>query len=89
MTEPEEQQEEIQKERLQAIGEIVKIRIDGDWDESTINAVFDELEKMFGLENEGDKVTEKVEKASRSGRSRSAPSGRRSTRNRLHESGWL
>ena len=80
MTEPEEQPEELFKERLQAIGEMVKIRIDGDWDDSTINTAFDELEKMFGLANGGDKVEDKVEKTGRSGRSRSSSSGRRRSR---------
>lgn len=80
MTEIEDQQVEIQKERLQAMAEMLKIRIDGDWDDSTINAAFDEIEKMLGLGNGEEKVEEKVEKASRTGRSRSGSSGRRRSR---------
>lgn len=38
-----------QDERLKSLRQMVRINIDGDWDEQMIQAVFNELEKVLGV----------------------------------------
>ena len=58
-----------QEERLKSLRQMVRINIDGDWDEQMIQAVFNELEKALGGENADNGEEEKKGNA-RSGRRR-------------------
>ena len=42
-----------QEERLRSLRQMVRIEIDGDWDEPMIQAVFNELEKVLGVGDPG------------------------------------
>ena len=63
---------EVQKERLRTIQEVLKIRIDGDWDEEMIQTAFDYLERFLLGEAAGPDTPQPRPKPSRS-RARSKP----------------
>ena len=56
---------EAQKERFKTIQQVLKIQIDGDWDEEMIQAAFDSLEKMLFGEAIGKEEPEATRKRSR------------------------
>ena len=58
-----------QEERLKSLRQMVRINIDGDWDEQMIQAVFNELEKALGMKEQENGEEEKKGNA-RSGRRR-------------------
>ena len=58
-----------QEERLKSLRQMVRINIDGDWDEQMIQAVFTELEKVLGIKEQENGEEEKKGNA-RSGRRR-------------------
>ena len=57
-------------ERLNTLRQVVKIDINGDWDEPMINAAFDELEKVFRVDDRGKEESEEAAKPN-------SPPGRR------------
>ena len=71
----EEELTEAQKERFRTIQQVLKINIDGDWDDTMIQKAFEYLEKLMdGEEIDGGQVS-----SSKSGRSRGrAPAKRKS-----------
>ena len=58
-----------QEERLKSLRQMVRINIDGDWDDQMIQTVFNELEKVMGVGNPGNGDEAKKGNA-RSGRRR-------------------
>ena len=67
---------EAQKERFKTIQQVLKIQIDGDWDEEMIQAAFDSLEKMLFGEAIG---KEEPEAARKRGRAQPRAKARRKT----------
>ena len=55
---------EAQKERFKTIQQVLKIQIDGDWDEEMIQTAFDSLEKMLFGEAIGKDEPEVIRKRS-------------------------
>ena len=51
-------------ERLNTLRQIVRIEINGDWDETMIHSAFDELEKLFRVDDPVKEEGEEVAKPS-------------------------
>ena len=65
----EEELTESQKERFNTIRQVLRIHIDGDWDEDMIQAAFDNLEKLLcGLDEDGEGEANRGRSNSKRGR---------------------
>lgn len=81
MTEKDEEMTESQRERFKTIQEVLKIQIDGEWDDVMMQSAFDHLEKLlFGLDKNAAPAPSSSSSSSSSsgsgnkrGRSKSAP----------------
>lgn len=78
MTEKDEEMTESQRERFKTIQEVLKIQIDGEWDDVMMQSAFDHLEKLlFGLDKNAAPAPSSSSSSSGSGnkrgRSKSAP----------------
>ena len=60
---------EIQEQQLTTIQKVLKIEVNGDWDEAMINLAFDRLEKLM-IDDPGTPETTRSRSRSRSGSSR-------------------
>jgi hypothetical protein len=65
-----------QKEKLNTLRRVLRIQIDGDWDDAMINTAFNNLEKLLDRLHTGT-LPEETEDSSRKASKRAAPSGRR------------
>jgi len=78
VTEKDEEMTESQRERFKTIQEVLKIQIDGEWDDVMMQSAFDHLEKLlFGLDKNAAPAPSSSSSSSGSGnkrgRSKSAP----------------
>jgi hypothetical protein len=74
VTEKDEEMTESQRERFKTIQEVLKIQIDGEWDDVMMQSAFDHLEKLlFGLDKNA--APEPSSSSGSSGSSSSSGSG--------------
>jgi hypothetical protein len=72
---------EVQKERFDTLRRVLRVQIDGDWDETMIRTAFENLEKLlFEMSGEGGPDDGEETKPSR-GKSRSSSGKRKSKKN--------
>ena len=68
---------ETQKEKLNTLRRVLRIQIDGDWDDQMINTAFDNLEKLFNRLDADTSPDETDDSARRTNKRHGGASGRR------------